>query len=381
MKLNGEQKAAVGCAESSCIAACPGSGKTRTIVAKIVSCVDDVRGSPRRIACITYTHTAADEIERRLREFGDSDDLEYCEIGTIHSFCLNNILRPFYYRLPELSSGFDVFPPDSDEWRKLTRELGEKHNIDRRYTDYFTGVQREPDGRLFVPPAIPEVAALEFVNHMDSNSLVTFADIVYHSFRLVDAEPFIARGVASRFAWILVDEFQDTSAGQVAILRSIAEHDKTQFFLVGDPNQSIMGFAGAHPNLMTVFPVEVHAKTDLHLRGNYRCSQKIVDDAEALVPTDPIMRAVGEWKDFGKKPEHVHASSLIEGVFDHFLPAVDTLGIPLGEAAVLAPWWTTLYRLARDLRDRGVPVRGPGARPYRYSNLFAGLAENLCAYL
>lgn len=381
MKLNDEQKAAVQCIESSCIAACPGSGKTRTIVVKIVRCVDDIRETPRRIACITYTHTAANEIERRLREFGDSDDLEYCEIGTIHSFCLNNILRPFYYRLPELSSGFDVFPPDSEEWRRLTRELGEKHDIDRRYTDYFAGVQREPDGQLFVPSAIPEVAAHEFVNHMDSNSLVTFADIVYHSFRLIDADPFIARGVANRFAWMLIDEFQDTSAGQVAILRRIAGHNKTQFFLIGDPNQSIMAFAGARPNLMTDFPVELKAKTDLPLSGNYRCSQKIVDHAEALIPTDPVMRAVGEWKDSDNEPEHVHTSSLIEGVFSYFLPVVDALGIPLGEAAVLAPWWTTLYGLARELRERGVPVRGPGARPYRYSNLFAGLAENLCAYV
>jgi DNA helicase-2/ATP-dependent DNA helicase PcrA len=187
--------------------------------------------------------------------------------------------------------------------------------------------------------------------------------------------------VASRFAWVLVDEFQDTSAGQVAILRKIAEHKRTQFFLMGDPNQSIMGFAGARPNLMTSFPVELKVNTNLHLSGNYRCSKKIVDDAEALVPTNPGMLAVGEWKDCDIETEHVHTSSLIDGVFDHFLPAVDSLGIPLGEAAVLAPWWTTLYGLTRELRERGVPVRGPGARPYRYSNLFAGLAENLCAYV
>ena len=381
MILNDEQKAAVRYDGSCSIAACPGSGKTRVIIAKMIRCVDDIRETPRRIACVTYTHAAVSAIEDRLQEFGESEVFVYCEICTIHSFCLNNILRPFYYLLPELSEGFRVFPPDSEEWRRLTKKLAEKYSVNRRHIDDFSRIQREPCGHLFVPTSIPDAAASKLVTYLDANSLVTFPDIVFHSFRLMEAHPFISRGVASRFAWMLIDEFQDTSVGQVAILRNIAKYRKTRFFFVGDLNQSIMAFAGAHPKLMRDFPIELQANTDMQLSGNYRCSRKIVDDAESLLPMNPRMRAVGEWKDFDSPCIHIHTTSLAEGILDHFLPVIDSFGIPLGQAAVLAPWWTTLYSLGRELRKRGIPVRGPGARPYRYSNLFAGFAEALCAYV
>ena len=65
--------------------------------------------------------------------------------------------------------------------------------------------------------------------------------------------PFITRALASRYAWVLVDEFQDTSALQVEILTLVALHNVTTFFVVGDPYQSIFRFAGARPDLFDVF--------------------------------------------------------------------------------------------------------------------------------
>ena len=93
MRLNDEQKTAVKYDKNACISACPGSGKTLTIIAKMLRCVEDVRDTPRKVACITYTHAAVDEIEKRLREYGNSEDYDYFEVGTIHSFCLNNIFN------------------------------------------------------------------------------------------------------------------------------------------------------------------------------------------------------------------------------------------------------------------------------------------------
>jgi len=282
--------------------------------------------------------------------------------------------------LPELQGGYQIVSPDSEKWHNLVSCLAEKHGIDRRRIESFTNVHRRPDHSIFVPPGVSKEAAEELVTYLDDNAWVSFPDIVYHSGRLVEMASFIPRGLACRFAWMLIDEFQDTSEGQVAILLAVSRHHKTKFFLVGDPNQSIMGFAGAHPRLMQSFPAELGARTDLRLPGNYRCSKRIVAHAERLIPTEPRMRAIGEWKDSPIEPEHVHTEDPITGIFDHYLPAVDQLGISLGEAAVLAPWWVSLYHLARELRGRGVPVIGTGARPYRRSRLLASLAELLCAY-
>jgi DNA helicase II / ATP-dependent DNA helicase PcrA len=381
MKLNDQQKDAVAFDGSICIAACPGSGKTRTIVAKVIRCIEDVRDTARRIACITYTHAAVYEIETRLREHGSTNDEDYCEIGTIHSFCLSNILQPFHYMLPELKTGFKVIAPESEEWQILVLDLAEKYALNTRRLEAFTVVHRNPDHSLFVPRELPDDAASDLVRYLDEHSLVSFNDIVYHSCRLVEKFGFIASGMASRFAWMLIDEFQDTSDGQVAVLSAIAHHGRTKFFLVGDLNQSIMGFAGAYPNLMRSFSLGIAARMDIGLIGNYRCSQKIVDHAERLIATNPRMRAVGPWRDYLIDPEYIHVKDLVTGICDHFLPALKQSGIPLGKASVLAPWWLPLYYLARNLRDRGVAVIGPGARPYHRTRLFAAFAENLCAYI
>jgi DNA helicase-2/ATP-dependent DNA helicase PcrA len=380
MKLNDEQREAVRFPENICVAACPGSGKTRTILGKLLTCVEEVRDTARRIACITYTHAGVDEIEMRLRQFGSVGDDDYCEVGTIHSFCLTNILQPFHYLLGELHTGMRVIAPDTDEWRDLVLWLADKHEIDRRRIDRFTNVHRKPDHSIFSPPGIGEAAAEELVSYLDQNALVSFPDIIYHSCRLVEMASFISRGLASRFAWMLIDEFQDTSEGQVAIFGAIANHGKTKFFLVGDPNQSIMRFAGAHPTLMKSFPIQIGARSDLRLPGNYRCSQRIVVHAERLIPTNPPMRAVGEHKDYPVDPKHIHAEDPFIGIFGHYLPALNELGVLLGDAAVLAPTWFPLWQVARELRERGVPVMGPGARPYRRARLFSSLAEHLCAY-
>lgn len=62
---------------------------------------------------------------------------------------------------------------------------------------------------------------------------------VYHAGRLVGPHEHIASAFASLFAWILVDEFQDSSLRQILILREIHKFGHTRFFCVGDPNQSI----------------------------------------------------------------------------------------------------------------------------------------------
>jgi DNA helicase-2/ATP-dependent DNA helicase PcrA len=381
MKLSDEQREAIHSAEHLCLASCPGSGKTRTVVAKILRCLDDVRDTSRRIGCITYTNAAVNEIEGRLRVLGSRDDESFVEISTIHSFCLTHYLRPYYHLLAEFKDGFEVFAPDSDGWSSLIDSLIRRHRLDRRRADDFGSIERATDGFVRCPADLSVAAAEDFIRYCDEHGLIAMSDIVYHAYRLTTVHPSISRGIASRFAWLLIDEFQDTTAVQVELFKAIARHDRTLFFLVGDPNQSIMSFAGGHPRLMVEFAEHIGARTDLTLSGNYRCSSRIVIHAEMLCPCDPSMRAEGVYRGFPVDPEHVHAANQVEAVFEHFIPAVESLSIPFGEAAILAPWWTTLYQVARELRLRGIPMIGPGARPYRRAHEFSRFAEHACAYI
>jgi DNA helicase II / ATP-dependent DNA helicase PcrA len=178
-----------------------------------------------------------------------------------------------------------------------------------------------------------------------------------------------------------VDEFQDTTDLQVEILSLIAGANRTRFLLVGDPYQSIFRFAGSRPDLAEEFAARISARTDMHLSGNFRSSPPIVAHANLLYPRTPSMEAVGRAKNYTEMPVWQHGTSAFQVITDYFLPALEGLGIRVGDAAVLAPTWYSLFPLGRRLREYGVSIVGPGARPYRRNRQFAPLAEQICGYL
>ncbi len=381
MNLTSEQRSAVKCQENALIVACPGSGKTRTLVAKLLHGLEEVRDASRKIACLTYTNAAVYEIENRLRKYGKCGDEEYCDVSTIHSFCLVNILNNFYWRIPEYSNGFSVITPDNEIFQKIAADVLTEYGLPLQLRDYFESFNREIDGTPIVPPDIHPDIALAFWNRLEEQKLIDFPNIIYYAYKLLHEKPGIAYALSCKYAWFLVDEFQDTTILQVELFRKIASFRQTTFFLVGDPYQSIFGFAGARVELMQVFAEEISAKTDFKLLSNYRSSNTIINHAEKLCPRTPTMCGVGETAHSNIEPIYVHTTTAFEAITDYFLPALDTLGISYCDAAILAPRWVKLLHLGRNLRDYGIPIVGPGARPYKKSHLFATLAEQVCAFI
>lgn len=388
MKMTDEQRVAVRRDEHVMLTACPGSGKTRVIISKLSLAIDAVRDTPRAVACITYTNAAVHEIETRLRHHIQPGDDLYFDICTIHSFCLNHIFRPFCYLIKGYKCGFKVLTPDSTEFEQhVTDVLADFGRPSPSFSDLedFTQLRVSPDGKP-VGHAIehggltPEIATA-FWKHMREAGFIDFANIIYFAFLLLQKRPEILSYVSAKFAWILVDEFQDTTDLQVEILSLIAATKRTRFFLVGDPCQSIFRFAGARPDLADQFAARIGARTDLTLSGNFRSSTPIIDHANLLYPRTPKMTAVGAAKAFTEAPGWQHGASAFDVITDYFLPAVDALGIPLGEAAILAPTWFSLFHLGRRLREYGISIVGPGARPYRRNRQFAPLAEQVCGYM
>ena len=381
MRLTAEQRDAVSEPGHVCLVSCPGSGKTRVIIAKLLQCIDSVKGSTRRIACITHTNAAADEIDYRLRENSFSDDELYYEVSTIHGFALQNILRPFHHLLPEFRNGFAILTSDMETYSVKAREMMEQYGLQGFAFEEFERIQRAPDGGPSQVGTLPVDLQLEWFAWLDENAYVTLNEMVYHSGRLLNTYPHITSAMASRFEWILVDEFQDSSPAQIVILKEIHRYRRTTFFCVGDPNQSIYRFAGAAPELLVEFANHIEANTRHHLTGNYRSSSNICTVAEMLCQSEPPMRAVGEYAGCNILPRHLTVIDPESGILNEFLPAVRTLGIPLGKVAILASWWVSLFRLARELRSQNIPVIGPGSRPYKRSHLIAQLVESIGAYL
>ena len=388
VKLSREQRTAVRCNENLMLSACPGSGKTRVIISKLSSTLCEVVGTPRAVACITYTNAAVHEIEARLRHHIQPDQENRYEVSTIHSFCLNNIFRLFCHLINGYEQGFKVLTPDSEDFQHHVTAVCSEYgiyDITYREFDEFSrlrlGVAGEPVGDVLAHGIVSSEMARSYWLRIRKAGFVDFAQIIYFSYVLLKKRQEILNYISAKFAWILVDEFQDTTDLQVEILSLIAGKGRTRFMLVGDPFQSIFRFAGARPDLADEFSRRIRARTDIQLSGNFRSSPCIIRHANGLCSRMPRMKAVGHAKDYANEPEWRHGDSVFEVITDYFLPKVQGMSIPVGRTAILAPNWYSLFPLGRQLRKYGIRIVGPGARPYRRNRLFAPLAEKVCGYI
>ncbi len=377
VRLTDEQRNAVEHPGHSVVVACPGSGKTRCIVSKLMRCAEDIRDSARRIACITYTNVAANEISYRLQRSGLTGDDELCDISTIHSFCQNNILRYHFWRIPELSGGYSVLTPDADLYQEYVDAIGDQFGLDRYEKEAFERLNRRPCGSPIVSSGLPEQAATAFWSALLEDGYIDFTGLVYYSYRLLSAFPSLRKNIAARYQFILVDEFQDTSALQCEIFKLIHAEASTTFFLVGDPEQSIYSFAGAEPRLMSNFSEHIGAK-QFPLSGNFRSTKVIVTSAEQIIARNPAMIAVGERALVSIEVVRESSGDAVQSIIDYFIPTIDEYGYEFGDCAILAPSWFQLRPVGTSLRDYGIPVVGPGARPYKRTNLFADFSEQVC---
>jgi DNA helicase-2/ATP-dependent DNA helicase PcrA len=387
VSLTEEQRVAVACDQNLLLTACPGSGKTRTIIAKLVREIEFIRDTPRSVACITYTNTAVQEIELRAAAQLISGDHAHFTVATIHSFCLANILRPFAWLLP----GFNVVPKvltrDKPEFEEIARYAAAKVNLLNPVAadfEAFENLNLDATGNLIGAALRNEPvqrAARWFWHRCEELGYVDFCNIIYKSYCLLRDHPYIARSLSARYAWFLIDEFQDTTELQTEILKLVYAAGRSKFFAVGDPAQSIYAFTGARPELVEPFGQSIGARSDLSLTGNFRSSRPIVEQAERLFRRNPPMTSVGDTMICTEEPLFARVDSTLEAITDYYLPLLADLGIAYGDATILAREWGPLFPLSRQLREFGIPVVGPGARPYRRSRLFATLAEQLCGAL
>lgn len=213
-----------------CIVAGAGSGKTRVLTRRIAYRIATGEAAAERSVAVTFTRRAAAELRARLRRLG----VDGVHVGTLHSLV--------YARL-----------------RQYWRDSGQagRRIFDNSYRR-LTPVEQRRRG------------------------IIEFDDVLVEFAAAVAADPALAEAVRWFFRHVYVDEFQDVSRAQFDAVMAIVgdAHDLT---VVGDPNQSIYGWNGADPSLMTSIPgIEV-----VRLDANYRSSPAIVSAASAVLGAEP----------------------------------------------------------------------------------------------
>jgi superfamily I DNA/RNA helicase len=215
--LSEEQRAAITAKGNIFLLACPGSGKTRTLTYKIAQELTELKSDKQFIIAITYTHRAADEIHERIERLGI--DTGQLWIGTIHSFCLEWILKPYSIYHSKLRHGFAVIDPyDKDV---LIAELCRSYRgfIQPRDCEFYflkdrcvlTCKEKSKHETL-------QKLLREYFGTLAKNRQIDFELILFYAHQLVEREPRIGTVLSNLFVRILIDEYQDTKEIQYSIV-------------------------------------------------------------------------------------------------------------------------------------------------------------------
>ena len=336
------------------LTACPGSGKTKTLVSKLCYMLENKEplvGCKKRIIALTYTNVASDTIYERLISFGV--DIKNLWIGTIHGFCLNWIIKPNMDRIPRLSKGFSVI--DEHEREFIINELKEKYGIglyDRiatQLTSDFKYSYSKGDVKFNL--------VRDYHRYLSANRLIDFDLILNISLKLLNKNRSLCKRLSLLFEHILIDEYQDISSLQYEILKAMYSEKNNVLTLIGDKEQAIYTGLGAivksKEELSEYFGI--NDLVDMNLTGCFRSSQSIINFYSNYKDGKFNINSLSNFKDFPSvilKESSIEKSQLshyVAGIIETHLQQ----GITPNEIAVLCPSWFDVIKLSGDISKLG----------------------------
>lgn len=326
---------------SAFVTACPGAGKTRTMVERARRLLGD-RSDRRGVAFLSFTNAAIDELEARLRSYGVlPSPLFPSFIGTFDRFLWQFFVAPFGIE------GCDATPrliPDKPEWPVRPHES--MQSIPLRGFDRFTGtldpavateLKFDRDPARYQTRALNMLAAARAKGHID------FEDVreCVRS-RLADV-PFAKRlgtALAARFREIIVDEAQDCNPADLDVVQWLRDSGLA-VKVICDPNQSIYKFRGGVTDEINRFAQRFAESERLPMSGNFRSTPAICSAIVALRPLaarTAVDQALGPLK-HDPTPVHVLSyggTSVPATIGPKFAEIARSLGIPVADAPILA---------------------------------------------
>ena len=273
-----------------------GTGKTRAITHRIAHGVAAGVYQPTEVLAVTFTTRAAGEMRGRLRGLG----IEGVQARTFHSAALRQ-LRYFWphihgTELPTLTesklgmlataaSRQRVRPDKATlrdvasevEWAKVSNVGPDEYaKIALRTGRSVNGVDPETVGRLF--------GSYEEVKREQGR--MDMEDVLLIGAALLAEDERVAAQVRRQYKWFVVDEFQDVSPLQSALL-DLWLGGRDELCVVGDPAQTIYSFAGANADFLRDFPAKFPGTTSVELVRNYRSTPQVVQAANTLLAGTP----------------------------------------------------------------------------------------------
>ncbi|KJS30813.1 MAG: DNA helicase UvrD [Desulfatitalea sp. BRH_c12] len=264
-----------------------GSGKTRTLTAKISYLID--KGfDPERILAITFTNKAADEMKSRLVRITGLARTRFPWVRTYHSACLQ-ILKA-HYALLGFSATPQIYQPHQQE--KIVKEILIQHNFDKKHTRpvlYQISLAKnsaDPYGYFRLNPTcafLIDMAEIytRYETILKERTAVDFDNILLLTRDLLRDQKAVREAYKERFAFVLVDEYQDTNDLQEQLTGLLTANGN--LFCVGDDWQAIYSFRGSNVNHFLAFEKSYPGAKLFRLEQNFRSVDEIVQVANRVI--------------------------------------------------------------------------------------------------
>ncbi|WP_323793983.1 ATP-dependent DNA helicase UvrD2 [Nocardioides sp.] len=349
-----------------------GTGKTRAITHRIAHGVHSGVYAPTEVLAVTFTTRAAGEMRGRLRGLGAGG----VQARTFHAAALRQ-LRYFWphvhgTELPTLTESKIPMIVQAARRLRLTTDQAALRDLASEVEWAKVSNVRPEDY-----PAIAE-ARNRSVANLDADTVarvlsgyedvkrgqgrMDMEDVLLLTAGILADDERVAAQVRRQYKWFVVDEFQDVSPLQSALL-DLWLGGRNELCVVGDPAQTIYSFAGANADFLRDFPRKYADTTSIELVRNYRSTPQVVSAANSLLAGTSstsvelrAQRASGSDVVFEGHPDEVAEASAVAGRVKRLRDA----GHPLSEIAVLFRINAQSEAYEEALTDAGIPyvIRG-----------------------
>lgn len=375
-ELNENQRRAVEYTDgASLVIAGAGSGKTRVLTYKIAYLLK--KGlAPSSILALTFTNKAAREMKARIATMVGERTARYLWMGTFHSV-FSRILRNEADKIG-YTKNFTIY--DSSDSNSLIKSIVKelklddkqyKHGLVHSRISFAKNNLITPDAYLGNPdlmkadmnarvPMLSDIYRLychrcKQADAMDFDDLLLQTNVLFRNF------PDVLHKYQQAFAYILVDEYQDTNFAQYLIVKKLAElHER--ICVVGDDAQSIYSFRGANIDNILQFKNAYNNAQVFKLEQNYRSTQTIVNAANSLIDknSQQIRKTIFSEKETGKLIKLLNVfTDLEEGavVAQHISSLHYKDKFDFQQIAILYRTNSQSRVLEEALRKEGIPYR------------------------
>ena len=292
--LNPEQRDAVEHVHGpALVLAGAGSGKTRVLTTRVAHLVQEHGVPADRILAVTFTNKAAGEMRERIGRMLGGDPRGMW-IGTFHALGAR-ILRRHAEQLG-FTNQFSIF--DAEQSLRQVKRTQDDLQIDtkrwspkgvrshmssakNRLISPAQFVQDNGDGFDLFGRTVAKVYPV-YQNALRDQNALDFDDLLVKPVELFENHPNVLRQYRERFAFVLVDEYQDTNRAQFRFLELLASEHRN-LMVVGDDDQSIYGWRGADISNILDFEATYPGAKVVRLEQNYRSSAVILDAANAVI--------------------------------------------------------------------------------------------------